>query len=153
MNFVGKVVARIAAQTLGVARENQAVQHERVHREQRTLFDHPAINLRVAIADPALAIGTHSGETVIVATTPNGIGIEKPKRRRISSSGEVHVEVWLFRAQFADQMDSGVKVAVELTSFDDLVCVARDVKLKLIHSVFLDHFYAGVAEITIVFRS
>ena len=152
MNFVGKIVAGIAAQSLRIARKDEAVQHERIHREQRALFDHPAINLRVAIGDPALAVGADAGEAVVLAAAPDRIGIEQPEWRRISSGREVDVKVGLFRAQFADQMDGGVEVAVELASFDDLVRVAGAVELELVHAIFLDHVEARIAEVAIVFR-
>src|ERR1700736_5611754 len=102
MNFVRKIVAGIAAQTLRIARKDEAVQHEGIHREQRALFDHPAIDLRVAIGDPALPVAPDAGEAVVVATTPNRIGIEQPEWRRIGSGGEVHIKVWSLFAQFAD---------------------------------------------------
>src|ERR1700681_2204206 len=98
MNFVRKIVAGIAAQTLRIARKDEAVQHEGIHREQRALFDHPAIDLRVAIGDPALAVAADAGEAVVVSTAPNRIGIEQPEWRRISSGSEVDVEIGLSSA-------------------------------------------------------
>src|ERR1700729_1766248 len=123
MNFVGKIVSGIVPQTLRVAREDETVQHQRIHGEQRTLFDHPAIDLRVAIGNPALAVGADASEAVVLAATPNRIGVEQPKWGRIRSSREVDVDVGLLRAQFSDEMDGRIEIAVELTSRDYLVCV------------------------------
>src|SRR5207302_5933673 len=100
--------------------------------EQRPLEDDTAINLRVAIGDPALAIGTDAGEAVIFAAAPDRVGIEEPERRGKSSGGQVDVDVGLLQAQFADQMNGRVKVTVELTALDHLVGVACAIELELI---------------------
>src|ERR1700676_816128 len=152
MDFVRKIVAGIAAQTLRIARKDEAVQHEGIHREERALFDHPAIDLRVAIGDPALPVAPDAGEAVVVATTPNRIGIEQPEWRRIGSGGEGDVEIGLFCAQFSNQVDGGVTVAVELASLDHFVRIASPVELELVHAVFLDQVETSVAEVAIVFR-
>src|SRR5579872_3429686 len=102
MHFIRKIVARIAAQALGVASEDHPVKHERVHWEQWTILNNLAIDLRVAIGDPALAIRTHAREAVVFATTPDRIGVEQPEWRRICSRREVDVEVRFLRAQFTD---------------------------------------------------
>src|SRR6266536_3838666 len=147
MNFISKVVTRIIAQSLRIARKNQAVQHQRIHWKQWPLFDDPAIQLRVAISNPALAISTEACEAVIVAAAPDRIGIEQPERRGISSGGEIDVDVRLFRTQFADQMNCRIKVAVEVASGNDLVGIAGSIKFELVHPVFFDQVEAGIAEI------
>lgn len=150
VHFVGKIVAGIDAQALGVSREDETVQHQRIQREERTLFDDPAIELGVTISDPALAIRADASETVVVASTPDRIGVEQPERRGIGSGCKVDVEIGLFRAQFSDEMNGGVEVAVKLAARNDLVGIAGAIEFELVDAVFLNQIETRVSKVAVI---
>ena len=153
LDLVGEVVVRVVAQPLGITSIDEAVQHERVHRKERAVFDDMTIDIGIAISDPALAIPADAREAVIIAAAPDGIRVEQPEWRRVCSCCEVDIDVRPLPAQFADQMDRRVEVAVELAALDYFVGISRAVELELVHAVLVDHLEAGVAEVAIVFRS
>ena len=81
-HFILEVVIRGVVEALRLAREDDAVEHQRVEREQRAEADDAAVRVRVAIGDPSLAIAADAGERVVIAAAPDRIGRDQPERRR-----------------------------------------------------------------------
>ena len=62
VDFVGEVVVGVGGEVFGVLRVDDAVEHEGVDGEERTLEDDVFVGLGVAVGDPALTLGADAGE-------------------------------------------------------------------------------------------
>src|SRR5271165_1746955 len=139
MHFVAEVTAGIGGEMGRLLSVDDAVQHERIEREEPAAFDDFVVRVSVAVSDPALAVGPDSGKVGVVAATPDGVGIEEPEGRRIGSGGEIDEQVWLQPAEVADEVKRRVEVATERTSLDHLIDVSGAIELELIDAIFGDH--------------
>ena len=126
------------------------MQHERVEREERPLLHYAAVGIRVAVSDPLLPLGPHSGKAVIAPAPPDGVGVPQEERRGVGTGREVHVEVRFLGTQVPDQVDHRIEVTVELATRDDARGVAGPVELELVHAVPADHRETGFAEALVV---
>src|SRR5271165_7533408 len=116
MHFVGEVAARVRGKMRRLLSVDDAVQHERVEREEPAAFDDFVVRVSVAVSDPALAVGSNSGKVGVVAATPDGVGIEEPEGRGIGSGREIDKQVGLQPTKVADEVKRCVEVATERTS-------------------------------------
>jgi len=108
------------------------------------------IGIAVAIGDPALAVCTNAGELRVVASAPDGVGIEQPEGRRPCSRGQVDVEVGLQSAQVADQMNRRIEVGTESAALTTWSALPVPSNLKLVHAVLCDHVRHRIAKDLVV---
>src|SRR5271165_222522 len=138
MHFVAEVTAGIGGEMGRLLSVDDAVQHERIEREESAAFDDFVVRVSVAVSDPALAVGPDSGKVGVVAAAPDGVGVEEPEGRRIGSGSEIDEQVGLQPAKVADQVKRCVKVAAERASLDYLIDVSGAVEFELIDAIFRD---------------
>src|SRR5487761_1358437 len=127
------------------------MQHQGIQRKQRPGRNDVRIGGRIAIRDPSLALGSHTSELAVVASAPNGVCIEKPIGRCISPGGQVNVNIRFDAAQFTDQVNHRVEVAVEAASREDGLVVAGSIELELIDTILADHLQTSVAKARVIF--
>ena len=129
------------------------MQHQRVQWIERPALDHIFKGRRISIGDPLLPRRAHSGEVVVFAAAPRGIGIAQPEGRRVCARGQIDIQIRLGRAHITDQRDGSFEIAAKLAARNRLRGTARAVNFELIHAVVTNHVQTHVVETLVVDRS
>src|SRR5581483_821816 len=103
--------------------------------------------------DPAFPVRSDTGYAVILSAAPGGVRIPQPEGRGKGAGRQVNVDIRLLLADFADQVDHRIQVAIERASREDRVRVAGSIKFELIHTVFVNHLHTDLTKARVVFRS
>src|SRR6185503_16203831 len=113
---------------------------------------HVPVCLRVAVRDPAFAVGSYTCVVVIIPATPDRIRMHHPERRRPRSRRQIDKEIRLHRSKLPNQMNHCREITVKPTPLEDRISVPRPIKLELIHSVLLNHLQRDFLECLVVLR-
>ena len=144
---------RIGGEVFGLFGVDDAMEHERIERKQRSAEHDIAIGLLVAIGHPLLAPGTLAGEVMIFARAEDCVGIAQPERRWPGPGGQVDEDLGIGLAQAFNEMNGGGKIAVEDAAGEDLARIPRTIDLELIHAITGDEVQAGFFKFRIVARA
>src|ERR1017187_1446146 len=109
-----EVISRIAVQMLGLPGIDQPMQHQGIQREKRPSSHDILISLPVAVSNPLLTPAAYSRKTVVFSSSPDRIGIQQPKRRRIGAGGEIDVKVWFLCLPVLDQTEAAAKTLLKM---------------------------------------
>ena len=153
VDLVSEVVVRVRGQILGLAGIDDAMQHERVEWEQWALANDVFIRLCIAIGNPSLAVAADAGEVVILASAPDGVGVEEPERRCGCASGEIDEDGRLLLPEPFDEVDRRVKVTIKCASGKDFVCISRAIEFELVDVIAIDHFETRILKLLIIPRA
>src|SRR5439155_3783500 len=103
-------------------------------------------DLGVPIRDPTLAIRADTGKVVVLATTPDRVGMAQEERRRIRPAREVDVQIRLLDTQVGDQRKHRAEIGIERAAWNRVRHIPRAVELELIDAIPPDHVETGLAK-------